>query len=135
MKLDDKGLLIVISGPSGVGKGTVRSALFNMEGHDLVYSISMTTRKPREGEVDGREYYFDQPEHCFLQSVLTKEIPFRELPMQWHWNGKIRRGEIYGLFNFIIEQLLYNFIFFLGNIPIITNTTKDFAVSYIKIFI
>ena len=58
MKLDDKGLLIVISGPSGVGKGTVRSALFNMEGHDLVYSISMTTRKPREGEVDGREYYF-----------------------------------------------------------------------------
>lgn len=58
MKLDDRGLLIVISGPSGVGKGTVRSALFNMEGHDLVYSISMTTRKPREGEVDGREYYF-----------------------------------------------------------------------------
>lgn len=58
MKLDDRGLLIVISGPSGVGKGTVRSALFNMEGHDLVYSISMTTRQPREGEADGREYYF-----------------------------------------------------------------------------
>lgn len=58
MKLDDKGLLIVISGPSGVGKGTVRSALFEMEGHDLVYSISMTTRKPRRDEVNGREYYF-----------------------------------------------------------------------------
>ena len=58
MKLNDKGLLIVISGPSGVGKGTVRSALFEMEGHDLVYSISMTTRKPRKGEVHGREYYF-----------------------------------------------------------------------------
>ncbi|NLD26539.1 MAG: guanylate kinase [Acholeplasmataceae bacterium] len=58
MKLDDKGLLIVISGPSGVGKGTVRSALFKMEGHDLVYSISMTTREPRAGEVHGREYYF-----------------------------------------------------------------------------
>ena len=58
MKLDDKGLLIVLSGPSGVGKGTVRKALFNREDHNLVYSISMTTRSPREGEVDGREYFF-----------------------------------------------------------------------------
>lgn len=58
MKLDERGLLIVISGPSGVGKGTVRSALFQREGHNLVYSVSMTTRAPREGEVDGREYYF-----------------------------------------------------------------------------
>ncbi len=58
MKLDEKGLLVVISGPSGVGKGTVRNALFQREGHNLVYSISMTTRKPRPGEVNGREYYF-----------------------------------------------------------------------------
>lgn len=58
MKLDEKGLLVVISGPSGVGKGTVRSALFDMEGHDLVYSVSATTRKPRGNEQNGREYYF-----------------------------------------------------------------------------
>ena len=58
MKLDDKGLLVVISGPSGVGKGTVRSALFNMTGHDLVYSVSMTTRKPRSKEIDGVDYFF-----------------------------------------------------------------------------
>ena len=58
MKLDNNGLLVVISGPSGVGKGTVRSALFKMEGHSLEYSISMTTRKPREGETNGKEYYF-----------------------------------------------------------------------------
>ncbi len=58
MKLDNRGLLIVISGPSGVGKGTVRNALFQREGHSLVYSISMTTRKPRAGEENGREYYF-----------------------------------------------------------------------------
>ncbi len=58
MKLNERGLLIVISGPSGVGKGTVRKALFEMEGHDLVYSTSMTTRSPREGEVDGIDYYF-----------------------------------------------------------------------------
>ncbi len=58
MKLNEHGLLVIISGPSGVGKGTVRKALFEMEGHDLVYSISMTTRKPREGEVDGVDYFF-----------------------------------------------------------------------------
>ncbi len=58
MKLNDKGLLIVLSGPSGVGKGTVRKALFNMPGHNLEYSISMTTRKQRPGEVNGKDYYF-----------------------------------------------------------------------------
>lgn len=58
MKLNDKGLLIVLSGPSGVGKGTVRDALFAMKGHNLVYSVSMTTRPPRAGEVHGHDYYF-----------------------------------------------------------------------------
>ncbi len=58
MKLNEKGLLIVLSGPSGVGKSTVRKALFEKEGHKLVYSVSMTTRKPRDGEVDGVDYFF-----------------------------------------------------------------------------
>lgn len=58
MKLNDKGLLIVISGPSGVGKGTVRKALFNRKGQNFDYSVSMTTRKPREGEIEGKDYYF-----------------------------------------------------------------------------
>ncbi len=58
MKLNDRGLLIVISGPSGVGKGTVRKALFNMPKHNLTYSVSMTTRNIRPGEVDGKDYYF-----------------------------------------------------------------------------
>ena len=58
MKLNERGLLVVISGPSGVGKGTVRKALFNMPKHNLVYSVSMTTREKREGEVDGVDYYF-----------------------------------------------------------------------------
>lgn len=58
MKLNDRGLLVVISGPSGVGKGTVRKALFNMPKHNLVYSVSMTTRSMRPGEVDGVDYYF-----------------------------------------------------------------------------
>lgn len=58
MKLNDRGLLVVISGPSGVGKGTVRKALFEMTNHNLTYSVSMTTRKIRPGEVDGVDYYF-----------------------------------------------------------------------------
>lgn len=58
MKLNERGLLVVLSGPSGVGKGTVRKALFDLEGHDLVYSTSMTTRPPRNGEIEGEDYYF-----------------------------------------------------------------------------
>ena len=58
MKLNQRGLLIVLSGPSGVGKGTVRRALFEKKGHDFVYSVSMTTRKPRKAEIDGEDYYF-----------------------------------------------------------------------------
>lgn len=51
-------MLIVLSGPSGVGKGTVRKAIFEQGGNDFVYSVSMTTRQPREGEVNGEDYYF-----------------------------------------------------------------------------
>ena len=75
MKLNERGLLVVLSGPSGVGKGTVRKALFELEGHDLVYSISMTTRLPREGEVDGVDYYFVSKEE-FEQRI--KEDKFLE---------------------------------------------------------
>ena len=56
--MSERGLLIVLSGPSGVGKGTVRKAIFDTEENDFQYSISMTTRKQREGEVDGVDYYF-----------------------------------------------------------------------------
>lgn len=58
MKLNKKGLLVVISGPSGVGKSTVRQALFSMKGHNLVYSVSMTTRVPRATESEAVDYYF-----------------------------------------------------------------------------
>ena len=53
-----KGRLIVLSGPSGVGKGTVRNALMEDPDLNLFFSVSMTTRAPRKGEMDGREYYF-----------------------------------------------------------------------------
>ena len=58
----ERGLLIVLSGPSGVGKGTVRKELFSQPDTNYEYSISMTTRKPREGEVDGVDYFFKEKE-------------------------------------------------------------------------
>lgn len=51
------GKLIVISGASGVGKGTVVKAMMARR-QDLFFSVSATTRPPRPGEVDGRDYYF-----------------------------------------------------------------------------
>lgn len=78
MKLDEKGLLIVLSGPSGVGKGAIRSALFQMPGHDLVYSISMTTRAPREGEVDGREYFFVSHDEFKKRIAENKFLEYAE---------------------------------------------------------
>ena len=52
----NKGLLIVVSGPAGSGKGTVNAHL--LRSGDFVYSVSATTRAPRPGEVDGVNYHF-----------------------------------------------------------------------------
>ncbi len=63
-----RGLLIVLSGPSGVGKGTIRKAMFEKENHNFTYSISMTTRKMRDGEEEGKDYYFVTKEE-FLKRI------------------------------------------------------------------
>jgi len=68
-----RGMLIVLSGPSGVGKGTVRKALFETGATDFSYSISMTTRKPREGEVNGVDYYFVSKEE-FEENIRNGEM-------------------------------------------------------------
>ncbi len=52
-----RGLLLVVSGPSGVGKGTVLRLLAS-ENENIFYSVSATTRPPREGEIDGVHYFF-----------------------------------------------------------------------------
>ena len=55
--MQNQGILLVVSGPSGAGKGTICSAL--LERHpDIYYSVSLTTRAPREGEINGRDYVF-----------------------------------------------------------------------------
>ena len=74
----NRGILIVISGPSGAGKGTICKAL--LEKHDNIFiSVSATTRNPRQGEIEGVNYYF-----------LTKEA-FEE-------NGFLEYANVHGNF-------------------------------------
>ena len=68
-----RGLLIILSGPSGVGKGTVRKIFFEREDLNLAFSISMTTRAPRNGEVDGVDYNFVTKER-FLEAIENDEL-------------------------------------------------------------
>ena len=58
MDKNTRGVLLVLSGPSGTGKGTVCKVVRDSLGDNLAYSISATTRKPRTGEEHGREYFF-----------------------------------------------------------------------------
>lgn len=68
----EKGKLIVISGPSGAGKSTV--VFKAIEGRsDICFSTSVTTRKPRPNEVDGREYFFVEPDR-FKEMVANDEL-------------------------------------------------------------
>jgi guanylate kinase len=66
------GRLIVLTGPSGVGKGTLLRALLQRH-PELYYSVSMTTRSPRPGEVNGKSYYFVS-RHKFEQLVAQGEF-------------------------------------------------------------
>ena len=67
MREERKSMLIVISGPSGVGKGTIYSKLLEND-HSLTFSVSATTRAPRLGERDGVDYFFMTQEEydCLL---------------------------------------------------------------------
>ncbi|MCR8848588.1 guanylate kinase [Rossellomorea sp. SC111] len=76
--MKEKGLLIVLSGPSGVGKGTVRKAIFSQEDTKFEYSISMTTRNPREGEVDGVDYFFKSREDFEVLIEQGKLLEYAE---------------------------------------------------------
>lgn len=69
----DSGLLIVISGFSGSGKGTIMKELIRRYPEKYALSISATTRQPREGEQDGREYFFKTKEE-FLSMIEHNEL-------------------------------------------------------------
>ena len=88
--------LVVISGASGVGKGTVLAAMMRMR-PDLQFSVSATTREPRPNETDGVHYFF-----------VTKER-FEEM---------IRHVAFYDFYPFVSTKLPYNFSYFLTVLPI-----------------
>ncbi|MDO5724779.1 MAG: guanylate kinase [Tissierellia bacterium] len=67
-----KGFLLVLSGPSGSGKGTVSEALMK-RAKDIVFSTSITTRAPRPNEVDGENYFFISEER-FEEMVANDEL-------------------------------------------------------------
>ncbi|AVQ98991.1 guanylate kinase [Oceanobacillus sp. M65] len=70
--IEEKGILFILSGPSGVGKGTVRKELFD-QATELKYSISMTTRNSRPGETDGVDYFFKSKEE-FEELIHQNEL-------------------------------------------------------------
>lgn len=88
-----KGILIVISGPSGAGKGTICKEL--LEKHNLHLSVSATTRSPREGEVHGENYFFLSREE-FLNKVEENDfIEYAEV-----------YGNLYGTPKSGVQQML-----------------------------
>lgn len=68
----DDGLLVVISGPSGAGKGTICEKLLT-EMDNLKVSVSATTRKPRQGEIEGKSYYFIDEEE-FINRIKNDDF-------------------------------------------------------------
>ena len=71
-KINEKGLLIILSSPSGAGKSTLAQRIRAWD-KNCVFSISATTRKPREGEEDGKDYYFISEEE-FNSKVSKNEM-------------------------------------------------------------
>lgn len=90
----NQGMLVVVSGPAGVGKGTLCRALF-AEWSGLEYSVSVTTRKPRPGETEGKEYYFR------TQEEFSKMIEDNEF-LEWAEFC----GNFYGTPKFHVESVL-----------------------------
>lgn len=69
---DKTGILIVVSGPSGVGKGTIVNEIINRFEYDVVKSISVTTRKPRFNELEGIDYFFKSIEE--FSELIEKDL-------------------------------------------------------------
>lgn len=82
--MNDSGLLIVVSGPSGAGKGTICAAL-RKQFPNIQYSISMTTRQPRPGEVDGVNYYFS--DNARFEQLLSEDAFLEHAKVYDHYYG------------------------------------------------
>ena len=86
--MNTKPLFIVMSAPSGCGKSTLIDLLLQ-EYHDLVYSISCTTRAPREGEEDGLDYHFLTVER--FRELLAEDAFLEHAEVHGNYYGTLRR--------------------------------------------
>ncbi|MBR2779136.1 MAG: guanylate kinase [Firmicutes bacterium] len=84
----EKGILFVVSGPSGVGKGTIMEAVSKARGEDMVVSVSATTRQPRPGETDGVSYFFLTEEEFFEKRDANGFIEFALVHGSWYGTPK-----------------------------------------------
>ena len=81
--------LLVVSGPSGVGKGTLLRRVFAESELPLVMSVSATTRKPRPGEVDGKEYHFLSPDEFESKRLAGEFLECFEVFGTGTWYGTL----------------------------------------------
>jgi len=95
-----KGLLVVLSSPSGGGKTTVIKKIKSENCSDYIYSVSMTTRRPRNGEVNGKDYWFVTPEE-FDEKIKCGELIEYEQVHDWYYGtpkapirGWLKEGKV-----------------------------------------
>ncbi len=88
--MNKKGKIIVVAAPSGCGKSTIINAIIAEGGLDLGFSVSATTRPPREGEKDGVNYYF-MTEEDFRDAIAEGEFVEYEEVYPGRFYGTLRR--------------------------------------------
>lgn len=82
--------VFVLSGPSGVGKTTIVRRLVNEAPVKLIKAISATTRPPRAGEVNGRDYYFLTPEDFNRRRERGELVECQEVHRSGYWYGTLK---------------------------------------------
>ena len=90
MAASANGKLVVVSGPSGVGKTTVLNRLFERAPVPLVASVSATTRQPRNGEKDGIDYHFLSPQEFEALRRREEFIECFQVFGSGHWYGTLK---------------------------------------------
>jgi len=87
--MNKAGKLIIVSGPSGAGKSTLLGKVFRQSGLPLEWSVSATTRKPRPGEVEGRDYHFLSSKQFDEKRAAGEFLECFEVYSRGHWYGTL----------------------------------------------
>ncbi len=90
INMNKAGKLIIVSGPSGAGKSTLLEKVFRQSGLPLEWSVSATTRKPRPGEVEGRDYHFLSSNQFEKKRAAGEFLECFEVYSRGHWYGTLQ---------------------------------------------